>query len=141
MSPRRPGRHGGRYRASPSYRRLLRDLRRPYGRASAEALDVLRHRLDLPEPAQGWLDEQAENGDWSPLAACVADRTDTDAEIAVLHAAIACLEARAALGETDQPLPPPPPGGGGVSSLHTTSVWTGWESLERKKGSCSRSPS
>lgn len=98
----------GRYRTAPSYRRLLRDLRRPYGPARVEALDVLRRRLDLPEAARGWLDEQAQAHDWSPLAACVGvGRTDADAEIAALQAAIAWLEARI----TDGDSPPPPPVG------------------------------
>lgn len=101
----------GRYRISPSYRRLLRDLRRPYVRARTEALDILRRRLALPQEAVGWIDEQADYGDWGALAACIGSRsTDAEAELAMMQAALGWLEARTS-SDDDTPPPPPPPGG------------------------------
>lgn len=94
MPPRfRPPRLHGRYRASPSYRRLVADLRRPAARN--EALEVLGRRLALPAAAQGWLDEISDNHDWPVLAACAPPgRVDADAEIALLRSALSWLKAR-----------------------------------------------
>lgn len=94
LQPRRgaPRLHG-RYRSSPSYRRLVADLRRPAARA--EALDVLRRRLALPAAAKGWLDDISDNQDWAVLAACAPrGKIDADAEIELLRAALSWLQAK-----------------------------------------------
>lgn len=94
LQPRRgaPRLHG-RYRSSPSYRRLVADLRRPAARA--EALDILRRRLALPDAAKGWLDDISDNQDWAVLAACTPPRKiDADAEIALLRSALSWLQAK-----------------------------------------------
>lgn len=103
MPPRREGRRHGRYRASPSYRRLVRDLQRPAARK--EALDVLKKRLDLPPEARGWLDKLDENGDLAALLPHVRPGlSDLDSEASLLLAAVEWLEA-----QRDSELPPSSP--------------------------------
>lgn len=85
----------GRYRASPSYRRLVRDLRRPGVSVRCEALDVLRRRLNFPEGAGGWLEEIVREEDWAALAVCTPPgRPDAEAESALLGAALEWLRAK-----------------------------------------------
>lgn len=81
----------GRYRVSPSYRRLVADLCRPA--ASAEATDMLRRRM--PPEALPWLDDILARQDWSALAWCVGPgRTEANSEMAMLRAAVDWTEAR-----------------------------------------------
>lgn len=112
MPPRRDSRRYGRYKAAPSYRRLVRDVQRPAART--EALDVLLRRLDLPSEAWGWLDELEREGDLTALLPYVRPgMTDLDSEAALLLAAIEWLEAcRDPEQPTTSPLPPGDDGDG-----------------------------
>lgn len=112
MPPRRDSRRYGRYKSTPSYRRLVRDIQRPAARA--EALDVLRQRLHLPSEARGWLDELDKQGDLAALLPYVRPgMADLDSEAALLLAAIEWLEAcRDPEQPTTSPLPPGDDGDG-----------------------------
>lgn len=93
IAPRWDSRRFGRYKTRPSYRRLIRDIQHPAARA--EALDMLRWRLDLPYKAQGWLDELEFNGELATLRHFVrTGMTDLASEAALLSAAAEWLEAR-----------------------------------------------
>lgn len=105
LPPRRDGRRFGRYKSTPSYRRLIRDAQRPAARR--EALDVLRKRLDLPPEAAGWLDKLESDGELTALLSHVRPGlTDTDSEAELLLAAVRWLEART---DPDRPASPPTP--------------------------------
>lgn len=103
MPPRWDSRRYGRYKATPTYRRLVRDVQRPAARKVA--LDVLRQRLRLPIEAAGWLDELERDGELAALLPHVRPgTTDMDSEAALLLAAVEWLEA-----QRDTELPPSPP--------------------------------
>lgn len=103
LPSRRDGRRFGRYKSTPSYRRLIRDAQRPAARR--EALDVLKKRLDLPPEAVGWLDKLESDGELAALLPFVRPGlTDTDSEAELLLAAVEWLEA-----QRDPELPPSPP--------------------------------
>lgn len=106
MPPRRDSRRYGRYKTTPSYRRLVRDVQRPAART--EALDVLRQRLHLPSEARGWLDELEREDDLAALLRYARPgMTDLDSEAALLLAAVEWLEARRDPEQpTTSPLPP-----------------------------------
>lgn len=113
--PPRPGtrpRLHGRYRARPTYRKLVTDLRRPVPAAHAEAADILRKRL--PPEAHAWLDNVLERRDWSALAwSARPGATDEEVETAMLRAALDWTEARRPDGDIGGGSTPPPPGGDG----------------------------
>lgn len=93
LPPRRHRRRYGRYKSTPTYRRLVRDVQRPAARK--EALDVLRRRLDLPPEARGWLDGLEKEDELAALLSYVRPGlTDTDSEAELLLAAVRWLEAR-----------------------------------------------
>lgn len=105
MPPRRDARRYGRYKSTPTYRRLVRDLQRPAARK--EALDVLKKRLDLPPEARGWLDGLEKEDELAALLPFVRPGlTDTDSEAELLLAAVQWLEART---DPERPSPPPVP--------------------------------
>jgi len=107
MPPRRDSRRYERYKSTPSYRRLVRDVQRPAART--EALDVLRQRLDLPSEARGWLDQLEREGDLAALLPYARPgMTDLDSEAALLLAAVEWLEARR---DPEQPTTSPLPSG------------------------------
>lgn len=103
MPPRRDRRRYGRYKATPTYRRLVRDIQRPAARR--EALDVLKKRLDLPPEARGWLDKLESDGELAALLPFVRPGlTDADSEAELLLAAVEWLE-----GQRDPERPTSPP--------------------------------
>lgn len=106
MLPRRDGRRFGRYKSTPSYRRLVRDLQRPA--THKEALDVLKKRLDLPPEAAGWLGRLESDGELAALLPFVRPGMfETGSEAALLLAAVEWLEAQRDPELPPSPLPPP----------------------------------
>lgn len=90
----------GRYRVSPSYRRLVSDLRRPAARA--EAAEILRRRM--PSEAHPWLDDILARQHMAALSWCARPgMTDTEAETAMLRAAVEWSEARRPPAVPEQP--------------------------------------
>lgn len=90
----------GRYKLSPSYRRLVSNLRRPAARA--EAAEALRRRI--PAEALPWLDNVLNRQDMAALSWCVRPgTTDTEAETAMLRAAVEWTETRRPAAVPEQP--------------------------------------
>lgn len=113
MPPRWDRRRYGRYKSTPTYRRLVRDIQRPAARK--EALDILRRRLDLPPEAAGWLDKLDGDGDLAALLLYVRPGlTDTASEAELLLAAVEWLESQRD-PERSSSLPAPPDDGDGQS--------------------------
>jgi hypothetical protein len=75
------------YRVMPSYKRLIRDLRRPNAATSANAAGVLRRRV--PTEALPWLENVLNRGDWAALAWCTRPgMSKEETENAMLQSAL-----------------------------------------------------